>query len=139
MMQKVSKILVQMAIFSGVLFVSDVISSFLPLPIPASVIGIILLFLALHTGIIKLAWVEDLGETFIANISFLFVPSSISLITSLDIIKGQELKILGLIFFWTLVAMVAVMLIGDGIQWGKAILAKHASASATLGHVSNRE
>ena len=42
---------------------------------PASVIGLVLLFIALCTGIVKLEQVETVGTALTNNISFLFVPA----------------------------------------------------------------
>ena len=57
-----------------VLFVSKIIESFIPFPMPASVIGLVLLFILLSAGVIKLRQVEGVGTALTNNIGFLFVP-----------------------------------------------------------------
>ena len=53
-----------------ILFISKIIGRFMPIPMPASVIGLVLLFIALCTGIVKLEQVETVGTTLTNNISF---------------------------------------------------------------------
>ena len=47
---------------------------------PASVIGMVLLFIGLCTKVVKLEQVEGLGNSLSTVITFLFVPSGISLV-----------------------------------------------------------
>ncbi|MDU1613664.1 MAG: CidA/LrgA family protein [Staphylococcus epidermidis] len=56
-----------------ILLISKIIESFMPIPMPASVIGLVLLFIALCTGIVKLGQVETVGTALTNNIGFLFV------------------------------------------------------------------
>lgn len=56
---------------------------------PASVIGLVLLFIALCTGIVKLEQVETVGTALTNNISFLFVPAGISVINSFAYFKQK--------------------------------------------------
>ena len=65
-----------------ILLISKIIESFMPIPMPASVIGLVLLFIALCTGIVKLGQVETVGTALTNNIGFLFVPAGISVINS---------------------------------------------------------
>lgn len=48
----------QVIVIALVLFVSKIIESFMPIPMPASVIGLVLLFVLLCTGAVKLGEVE---------------------------------------------------------------------------------
>ena len=66
-----------MLIANGLAFIS-------PIPMPASVIGMVLLFIGLCTKVVKLEQVEGLGNSLSTVITFLFVPSGISLVNSLD-------------------------------------------------------
>ncbi|MEG2708795.1 MAG: CidA/LrgA family protein, partial [Vagococcus sp.] len=83
--KKVYGFLEQAFIYALILLIANGIASISPIPLPPSLIGMVLLFLALCLNIIKLEQVEGLGNNLSKIISFLFVPSGISLITSLDI------------------------------------------------------
>lgn len=61
---------------SVVLLISKIIESFIPFPMPASVIGLVLLFILLCTGIVKLGQVEKvepLLQTILVSYSFQLV------------------------------------------------------------------
>ena len=77
-----------------ILLISKIIESFMPIPMPASVIGLVLLFIALCTGIVKLGQVETVGTALTNNIGFLFVPAGISVINSLPILKQSPILII---------------------------------------------
>ena len=72
---------------------------------PASVIGLVLLFIALCTGIVKLEQVETVGTALTNNISFLFVPAGISVINSLPILSKSPILII-LIIISTILLLV---------------------------------
>ncbi len=55
---KTSTLFHQVIVIALVLFVSKIIESFMPIPMPASVIGLVLLFVLLCTGAVKLGEVE---------------------------------------------------------------------------------
>ena len=105
MENKVYSFLHQAFIFAIIMLISKGIAFILPIPMPASVIGLILLFVALSTNIVKLEQVEGLGTSLTGIISFLFVPSGISLYNSLDILKVYGGPILAIIFIATFVIL----------------------------------
>ncbi|UBH08707.1 antiholin-like murein hydrolase modulator LrgA [Macrococcus armenti] len=95
----------QVSVISIVLLISKMIESFMPIPMPASVIGLVLLFICLCTGIIKLGQVEKVGTALTDNIGLLFVPAGISVIKSLGLLAAHPILILGLIFISTLLLL----------------------------------
>lgn len=95
----------QALVIAVILFISNIIESFMPIPMPASVIGLVLLFIALCTGIIKLGEVEKVGTTLTNNIGFLFVPAGISVINSLGVLSTSPILIILLIIISTLLLL----------------------------------
>ena len=81
--------------------------------IPASVIGMVLLFLALHYKIIKLEQVEDVGNFLTSNMAFLFVPSGVGLMTNLDLFADLWWQYLIIVF---VSVVVLIGLVGRLIQ-----------------------
>lgn len=90
-----------------ILLISKIIESFIPIPMPASVIGLVLLFIALCTGIVKLGQVESVGTALTNNISFLFVPAGISVINSLPILSQSPVLIILLIIISTILLLIS--------------------------------
>jgi holin-like protein len=67
------------------------------LPLPGSIVGMILLFIFLLTGIMKLKWVEKVASFHLKHLPILFIPPIVSLIFSssfLEILQWNVLLIL---------------------------------------------
>lgn len=96
----------QVIVIALVLFVSKIIESFMPIPMPASVIGLVLLFVLLCTGAVKLGEVEKAGTTLTNNIGLLFVPAGISVVNSLGVISQAPFLIIGLIIVSTILLLI---------------------------------
>lgn len=56
-------------------FLGEGLKALLPLPVPASIYGLVLLFAALELGIIKLSAVEDAGKFLIEIMPVMFIPA----------------------------------------------------------------
>ncbi len=76
------KYLSQFGIILAISFVGEVLNRIIPLPIPASIYGMILLFAALVTGVIKLSAVKETGKFLIDIMPLLFIPATVGLIES---------------------------------------------------------
>ncbi|VTS41014.1 murein hydrolase regulator [Streptococcus porcinus] len=74
---------------------------------PASVIGLVLMFLALNFDVIKLEQVETVGDALVNNIGLFFVPAGISVIKSLGLLQAHFILDMILIFASTLILLVA--------------------------------
>lgn len=68
--------------------IGDVISLILPFPFPGSVIALILLFILLVSGIIKTQQINTLSDFLLKNMSFVFLPSTVSIIAYIDVFKS---------------------------------------------------
>ncbi len=87
--------ILQFGIILGLLAIGELIVNALSLPIPSSIIGMILLTASLQFGIVKLHQVEQLTNFLLKNLGFFFVPAGIGLINSLNVLKGELGAILG--------------------------------------------
>ena len=67
--------------------ISYVIAPFIA--IPGSVVGMVILFLALHFNILPMEKVEDVGTWLTDNMAFLFVPAGVGLMTQFDVLGGN--------------------------------------------------
>lgn len=99
---------IQVLTIAAVLYVSKIIESFVPFPMPASVIGLVLLFILLCTGVVKLGQVESVGTALTNNIGFLFVPAGVSVINSLPLLSQHPILIILLIIISTLLLLICV-------------------------------
>ncbi len=83
------KYLKQLAVIVTINFIGEVLNHFIPLPVPASVYGLVIMFLCLLTGIIKLEQVEDVARFLLAILPIMFLAPSVGIIESFDVMKGQ--------------------------------------------------
>lgn len=81
------KYLMQFGIIIGLSLVGEVLNSVIPLPVPASVWGMVLLFVLLCLKVIKLDQVQDAADFLLSIMTVMFVPVGASLITSFADIK----------------------------------------------------
>ena len=66
----------QAVIIAGITFAAEIIKYFVPLPVPASIYGLILLFILLKSGILKLGQIEDVGGLLLELMPLLLVPAT---------------------------------------------------------------
>jgi len=67
-------------------FIGEFLSLISPVAIPGSVIGMVLLFIALHYKWLKLNQVEEVGNWLTDNMAIFFVPAGVGLMTNFGIL-----------------------------------------------------
>ena len=70
------KYLRQFLLILFISFLGELLKYFLPLPIPASIYGMVILFIGLLSGIIKLDAVKDVGKFLIEIMPVMFILPS---------------------------------------------------------------
>ncbi len=81
------KYLGQFIIILAVSFIGEVLSYLIPLPVPASIYGIVIMFLGLLTGLIPLKAVKETGLFLVEIMPVMFIPAAVGLIESWGVIK----------------------------------------------------
>lgn len=95
-------------------FIGEILKYFLPLPIPASIYGMMILFIGLLTGIIPLEVVKDVGKFLIEIMPVMFIPAGVGLMSSWVNLKPVLLPV----SIITVVSIVTVMIAtGRTSQW----------------------
>ena len=74
------KILRQFVIILLISFLGELLKAALPLPVPASVWGLILMLAALKTGVLKLSLVSDAAVFLIEIMPVMFIPAGVGLL-----------------------------------------------------------
>lgn len=99
------KYLKQLLIILAISFVGEALKYFLPLPIPASIYGMVLLFILLLTGVVKLDDVQDVGKFLIEIMPVMFIPAGVGLMASWGVLKPMLVPVVVII----VVSLVFVM------------------------------
>jgi holin-like protein len=81
------KYIKQFAIIILIAFIGEILNACLPLPIPGSIYGLILLLICLCTGWIKLRHIEETAGFLLDIMPLLFLPAIVRLVT-----MGTDLK-----------------------------------------------
>lgn len=63
------------------------------IPVPSSIIGMLLLTLALKLRLVRLAWVDKVAGFLVHNLGFFFVPAGVGLMNCLGLIADQWVPI----------------------------------------------
>ena len=75
-------------------------------PVPSSIIGMLLLTLALELKAVKLSQVEKMSDFLVHNLGFFFVPAGVGLMGCLDQLCKELLPIVGAMVVSTAVILV---------------------------------
>lgn len=78
-----------LAILLFLQWISTLIISFLQIPFPPALLGMLLLTLLLGTGIIRISYIEDICNLLIEKMGMLFLPAGVSMLLYLDVIKAE--------------------------------------------------
>lgn len=74
------KYLFQFCVIMLFVFLGYVLEALIPLPIAGSIYGLVLLFLALCTGVVKLSWVDDVATWLHGIMGLFFVAPAVAII-----------------------------------------------------------
>lgn len=88
-------------------FAGEILHRIIPLPFPASIYGIVLLFAALEMKIVKVEHIREVCTTLIAAMPVMFVPPAVGLMTTWDSIRDSWPEFLFITVVSTLVVMAA--------------------------------
>ncbi|MBC5626428.1 CidA/LrgA family protein [Clostridium sp. NSJ-49] len=102
-------------------FIGELISKTFNIPIPGNIIAMILLFVSLCTGIIKVEKVDDISTFFLDHLAFFFIPAGVGLINSFDSIKSSAIQIIIICIITTIIVMAVTGII---VQFTSNMLAK---------------
>lgn len=100
------KIIKQIGIIFTLCWLSLVISELLPFEFPASVIGMLLLFISLMTRIIKIEHIQEKSDFLLGNMAFFFVPAGVSIMNYFDILKNSAVKLVIICVISTVITFV---------------------------------
>ncbi|MBR2283434.1 MAG: CidA/LrgA family protein [Ruminococcus sp.] len=92
-------------------FIGEVLNHLIPLPVPASIYGMLLLFLALLTGIVKLGQVEGTAQFLIEIMPVMFIPAAVGLLESWGIVRESIVEFVAVMAVSTVVVMAAAGLV----------------------------
>lgn len=113
------KYIKQICIILGVCFLAEVLEHLIPLPIAASIYGLLLMLAALMTGIIKLKHVENVADFLTENMTIMFIPSTVGIMACVDEMKKMLIPLIVISSVTTLIIMAVTGWVSQGIMGRK--------------------
>lgn len=108
------KIVIHMVVLYGFYIIGTWIQQLFDLFIPGSVIGMILLFILLMTGVLKVSWVEKGAQFMISHLALFFIPATAGVMNYFDLFAGKGILLVLIGLVSTLMVMVIA---GHVSQW----------------------
>ncbi len=96
----------ELLILLAINYLGIIIQKLFNLPLPGTIIGMIIFFILLCTGIIKEEKIQNICNYLIKIMIVLLVPPIVSLLENFHIIKGDLIKIIFLLVVTTGITMV---------------------------------
>ena len=113
MREKVFLLLRSFAILYLMLFAGEWLAELLPVGVPGSILGLLLLFFGLTTQVIKVEWIMFGAGLLIRYMAVLFVPVSVGIIKYSDLLVSQANALLIPNIVSTCVTLVLIGFLGD--------------------------
>ena len=108
------KFVFQFLIIMAFAFAGELLHHFIPLPIPASIYGIVLLYIALELKLVKVKDIKETSSFLISIMPIMFLPPAVGIVQSWSLIKGLWLPCAVVIVVSTVVVMAVS---GRVTQW----------------------
>ena len=99
------KYIYQLFIILVVTFVGELLHYFIPIPVPASIYGLIIMLILLCTKVVKLEHVERTSDFLIEIMPLMFIPAGVGLMKSWGVLKPLIIPVVVI----TVISLIAVM------------------------------
>jgi len=101
------KYLHQCLIILAVSLLGELLHALLPLPVPGSIYGIVLMFLALELKIVRVRAIKEVSGFLLDILPLLFLPSGVGLMDKWDVFRPVWLPFLVIVLVSTFLVMAA--------------------------------
>ena len=110
---KYLKMILQLALLYAIYLLGVFIQTIGNLSVPGSIIGMLLLFGAMHFNVVKREWFLLGGSFLLKHLTLFFIPATIAVIDYLDLFRGIGLITIGIAFLSTVIVMIISTCICD--------------------------
>ena len=104
----------QLGVILSISFIAEVMEYYIPLPVAASMYGLVIMLAGLLSGVITLNQVEDAADFLVEIMPVLFIPPTVGIITSVGEMKQMLVPLCVISVVSTLLVMVVT---GRVSQW----------------------
>lgn len=105
----------QIALLMVFSLLMDLLARTLNLPVPGSILGMIVLFFLLQTGVVKLRWIEVGAAWLLGELLLFFIPSAVGIMNYMPMLEHDGLQILFIVLLSTFLVMACTGLVATRI------------------------
>ena len=109
------KYIKQFAIITFISLIGEALGHLIPLPVPASIYGVVILFFCLECKIIPLSAIKETGLFLVSIMQILFIPATVGLIDTWDVFAPNWLAYTVIIIVSTFMVMLVSGKVTQGI------------------------
>lgn len=116
MLKRIVRIIVQIGILNIFYYMGVGIVALLHVPLPGSVIGLLLLALSLHFKIIKVEYIQDGAGFLIGVLTLFFIPATVGVIDYPELVSTTGLLIMLAVIASTLISIYVTGLVSQIVE-----------------------
>ncbi|MFB8376510.1 MULTISPECIES: CidA/LrgA family protein [Paenibacillus] len=107
--------ILQVALLMAFSLLMDQMARALHLPVPGSILGMIVLFILLQTRVVKLRWIEIGAAWLLGELLLFFIPSAVGIMNYMPMLEQDGLQILFIVLLSTFLVMACTGLVATRI------------------------
>ncbi|WP_099350816.1 CidA/LrgA family protein [Erwinia amylovora] len=105
----------QVALVMAIFIISEQLVNWLRLPLPANIVGMLLLLAMIVLRVLPLGWVKAGASWLLAEMLLFFIPAVVAVVNYADLLRVEGGRILLVIVISTLLVMAATSLVVDRV------------------------
>ena len=98
---KIIRIIAQVGLLYLFYLVGDYVQKLFHLPIPGSIVGLLLLFILLLCKVVPVSWIENGAVSVLSYLPLFFIPATAGIIDHLGIFSGRGLLLITILILST--------------------------------------
>ncbi|MFB5674883.1 CidA/LrgA family protein [Paenibacillus terreus] len=118
-MKTVLRSVIQIALLLAFSAALNALVNWLHWPVPGSIIGMVILFILLQTGVVRLSWIEAGANWLLAELLLFFIPSAVGVMDYGPMLEHNGMSILLIVLLGTFIVMAVTGLVATIIAKGK--------------------
>lgn len=97
----------QVAVLFVFAFIGNWLQGLFQLPIPGSILGLLLLLAALALNIVKVEWIKEGAGFLLATLPLILVPATVGIMNYPSLFSGKGIFIFGIVILSTMITIIA--------------------------------
>lgn len=115
-MMNLIKGILQVAALMAFSMVMNQLASWLHIPVPGSILGILVIFILLEAHIIRIEWIDIGAKWLLAELLLFFVPAAVGIMKYIPMLQSDGLRIAIVVLISTFIVMASTGLMATIIS-----------------------